>query len=302
VRERRLAALAERQHGVVARRQLLAAGLSIRTIERRIESRRLWIVHRGVYASGHAKLSLRGGWMAAVLAYGEGALLSHRSAAALWGLMRPRGSADVTAGHGTGRHGRRGIAVHVARLGEADRAVVEGIPATTVARTLFDLAEAVDEVRLERALEEADRLGLLELRQLREVCDRSPGRRALRPVRRLIDAAREPERVRSPLEQRFADFCRACGLPPPVTNVEILGSEVDAFWPAQRVIVEVDGFGFHRHRAAFERDRARDAARQAAGYRVVRLTHRRLQREAGVVAGELRRLLPVGGEGSGAAT
>lgn len=167
---------------------------------------------------------------------------------------------------------------------------------TTVARTLFDLAEVLDEQRLERAFEEADRLRLLEMKALEGVCERSPGRRALRPVRRLIAAAVEPARSGSSLEERFGRFCRQHRIPSPVTNVEILGFEVDALWPRERLIVEMDGFAFHRHRAAFERDRARDAAMQAAGYRVIRITHRRLESEPASIASEVRRLLDSGAE------
>ena len=153
------------------------------------------------------------------------------------------------------------------------------IPVTTVARTLFDLAEVVDEGRLDRAWEEADSLSLLRLREVEAVCERGCGRRALKPIGRLLAEAHAPVRTRSPLEDRFAAFCRDHRLPPPATNVEILGYEVDALWPKERLIVELDGFAFHHHRGAFERDRARDAALQAAGYRSIRLTDRRLKRE-----------------------
>jgi very-short-patch-repair endonuclease len=163
-----------------------------------------------------------------------------------------------------------------------------------VARTLFDLAEVVDERQLERACEEADRLGLLEMRALEDVCARGIGRRALRPVRRLIDAARLPDMTRSPLESRFVSFCRDYALPQPQTNVTVLDHEVDAYWPDARLVVEADSWSFHHHRAAFERDRARDAVMQAQGFRVVRVTHRRLEREPLTVAAELRRLLTAG--------
>lgn len=227
--------------------------------------------------------------MAAVLAAGAGALLSHRSAATLWGLRRSgRGPIDVTSS--TGRQ-RAGIAVHEGAISNADRTEVANIPVTTVARTLFDLAEVVDTQEVERAFEEADRLRLLELVALEEVCARGHGRRALRPIRRLIDEAREPVWTRSDLEDRFAAFCRSYDLPPAQTNVSVLGYEVDVLWPRQRVVVEVDSWSFHRHRAAFERDRARDAAIQANGYQVIRVTHRRLERESATVAVELRRLL-----------
>jgi very-short-patch-repair endonuclease len=229
--------------------------------------------------------------MAAVLACGDGALLSHRSAAALWGLTRP-GNAPVDVSAPSGR-GRPGLTVHEGGIHRDDRAVVKRIPVTSVARTLFDLAEAIDENELEGAFEEADRLRLLEMNALGEVCARGHGRRALRPVQRLIEEARDPDRTRSPLESRFAKFCREYRLPPPVTNVTKFDREVDALWEPARLMVEVDGFSHHSHRAAFERDRARDAAMQADGYRVIRVTHRRLEREPDLLADQIRRLLAV---------
>lgn len=297
MRERMLAQLACRQHGVVSRRQLLDLGFGRRAIGRRVEAGRLRCLHRCVYAFGGGPLSMRGEWMAAVLACGEKAALSHHSAAALWGLARP-GSGLVDVSAASGRR-RKGIAVHEGALVDADRTVRDRIPITTVARTLFDYAEVVDERRLERAFEEADRLHILEMRALEEVCSRSYGRRALRPIRRLIEEARAAERSRSPLEDLVLELCRDHGLPMPTTNVSILDSEVDAFWPDRKLIVEADSWEFHRHRAAFERDRARDAAMQAAGYRVIRMTHRRMEREPVAVAAELRRLLGIGGRRAG---
>lgn len=227
--------------------------------------------------------------MAAVLACGKGALLSHRSAATLWGLMGHSGSPiEVTSV--TGRR-RPGIAVHEGAICNEDRAAVDRIPVTTVAHTLFDLAEVLDEEQLGRAAEEADRLHLLSLAELDEVCARCPGRRALRPIRRLIEEIRAPQVTRTPLEDRVIALCRRFDLPMPATNVLVLGHEVDAFWPKQQLIVEADSVAFHSHQAAFERDRERDAARQVAGYRVIRLTDRRLKREPAKVADELRRLL-----------
>lgn len=293
-RERELAALANRQHGVISRRQLIAAGLSTRTIRRRIAAGRLHALHRSVYVFGPGRVDQRGHWLAAVLACGDGALLSHCSAAALWGLMRPRrGPIEISA---TAGRSRPGIAVHEGGVHPGDRTVVAAIPVTTVARTLFDLAEVLEESQLERAFEEADRQRSLEMRALEEVCSRGHGRRALRPIRRLIEAAREPETTRSPLEDRFVIFCREQGLPLPATNVEVLGHEVDALWPRQRLVVEADGYAFHRHRGAFEHDRARDSAMQAEGYRVVRVTDRRLKHESAALADEIRRLLRSGDE------
>lgn len=289
-RERGLASLATRQHGVVARRQLVALGLGRGAIDARVGSGRLHPLHRGVYAYGHRRLGLRGFWMAAVLAYGDGALLSHGSAGSLWGLMRARASPiDVTALHG--RPGRKGIRLHRSRVGDDERATQAGIPVTSLPRTLLDLAEVVDEDRLTRAFEEADRLGLLRMPAIEQVCAQAGNRRGLAALRRLIAAAKAPVTTRSPLEDRFTAFCEEHHLPAPTRNVDVLGHEADAYWPAHRLVVELDSFAYHRHRAAFEHDRARDATMQAAGYRVIRLTHRQLETEAPRIATQLRKLL-----------
>jgi len=292
-RERRLSRLATRQHGVVARRQLLALGFGEEAIKLRVEAARLGALHREVFWVGHARVPQRGYWWAAVLAYGDESLLSHRSAAALWGIARWRGRPiDVTAP--TGRQGpsrREGIWIHRGRLHPEDRAERGGIPVTTVARTLFDLAEVVDFTQLERAWEEADRLKLLQLRAMEQVCQRGYGRRALRPIRRLLAEARAATTTRSPLEDRFQGFCRAYDLPPSQANVHVLGHEVDVLWPTARLIAELDSWEHHSHRAAFERDRARDPKLLLAGYRTIRVTHRRLDTEAAALATEIRRLL-----------
>lgn len=288
-RERALTALAERQHGVLGRRQLLDLGLGRRTIARRVEQGRLRCVHRCVYAIVGQPLGRHGEWMAAVLACGEKALLSHRSAAMLWGLTRPRRSrVDVSAASG---RRRMGIAVHEGGIVDAERSEVAGIPVTSVARTLFDFAEVVDMEQLKQAFEEADRLRLLRMQELKAVCARGYGRRALRPIRCLIDEAEMPEDTQSPLEAEVLALCREYDLPLPVVGAVVLGFEVDALWPAHKVMVEADGWRIHGKRRAFERDRARDAAMQVEGYRVVRLTHRRMKREPAVVAEQLRRLL-----------
>jgi Protein of unknown function (DUF559)/Transcriptional regulator, AbiEi antitoxin len=288
-REREIADLARRQHGVLARRQLTRFGLGRSAIDARIQTGRLFAIHRGVYAVGHSAMTRRGRWMAAVLASGDGAALSHGSAAALWGMMRPRGGTDITSQHG--RQGRSGIRLHRGRLRPEELAERDRIPVTSVPRTLLDLADVIEGDRWERVAEEADRLGLLELAALERVCDRAPGRRGLKQCRRLIEAARAPIITGSALEDLFAEFCDRYRLPHPTHNVLVEGMEVDALWALERMIVELDGFAFHHHRTAFERDRARDAALQAAGYRVIRLTHRRLEQEPSAVAAEIRRLL-----------
>jgi very-short-patch-repair endonuclease len=289
-RERGIAELADRQHGVVALRQLLGLGFGRRAVEHRVAAGRLHPVHRGVYAVGHTNIALRGKWMAAALAHGDGAVLSHRSAAALWGIARQgRAGIDVTSPRG--RCGRPGIALHECRLDAEDLTVLNGIPVTTVARTLFDLSEIVDSAALARAWEEADRLSLLRMRAVLEVIERGRGRHALKPIRPLAAARRRAESHRSPLEDRFARFCDEHRLPPRQTNALVLGHEVDVYWPSAKLVVELDGFGFHGHRTAFERDRARDLDFLVEGIHVIRITHRRLDEEAGVVAEKLRGLL-----------
>lgn len=266
--------------------------MSRRTIDRWRSSGRLHHLHREVYAVGHRRIDKRGYWWAGVLAYGDGTLLSHRSAAEVWGFGRQRRAVEVTAPRGRqGIDRRTGIWIHRCRLYPEDRAVRDGIPVTTVARTLFDLAEVDDESRLRRAWEEADRLHLLQLSAVEEVCERGYGRRALRPIRRLLGEARAPSRTRSPLEERFQDFIVDHRLPPPATNVTVLDHEVDALWPQARLVVELDSWEYHRHRAAFERDRARDPELLLAGYRTIRVTHRRLDCEAEILATQIRELL-----------
>jgi hypothetical protein len=288
-----LAALAARQHGVVAYRQLLELGFGRRAIQSRVARGRLHRVHLAVYAVGHSALSGNGRLLAAVLACGPGALLSHWSAGAHWQLLpTSRSAVDVTVPSRT-RAGNRGIVVHQARhLHPDDGTVREGIPVTSVARTLLDLAEVVRPRQLERAVEEAERLRLFDLRDLEELCERSRGRRGLRPLRAVLGGAvGEPPATRSELERRFLDLCREAGLPRPAVNLAAAGFEVDALWPRQRLVVELDGHAFHGTRAAFERDRVRDAELQLAGYRVLRLTHRRLKDEPAAVARTVATLL-----------
>ena len=292
-RERTMARLAFDQHGVVALSQLIGLGFGVRAVERRVQDGRLHKVHREVFAVGHRRLSQRSYWWAAILAYGDQALLSHRSAAAFWELAKARSSPiDVTAPVGwQGLRRREGIWIHRGKLHPEDRAEWAGIPVTSVARTLFDYAEVVDFQRLERAWEEADRLKRLRLDEVERVCERGYGRRALKPTRRLLAAARAVTRTRSPLEDRFQRFARFYDLPPHSTNVDVLGSEVDVLWPAAKLIVELDSWEFHSHRAAFQRDRARDTRLLVACYRTVRVTHERLDKEATTLANEIRELL-----------
>ena len=242
--------------------------------------------------------------MAAVLAAGEGAVLSHRSAGALWRILRDDGrTPDVTV-TSSGRHGHDGIAIHATRRLEAgDRAVIDGIPVTSLARTLLDLAGVLSRDRFERAFDEAERLRLLDVRALSAQADANPGRRGLRVIRALIAERRVvPEDTRSALERDFARFCRKRGLPMPAFNVLVCGFLVDAVWLKERVVIELDGYAFHdRTRRSFEDDRRRDAKLQAARFKLARVTHRRLHREPDDLEADLRRLLRRSGPGVPAA-
>lgn len=284
--------LAARQHGVASRAQLTELGLSADAINRRIRAGRLHPVHRGVFAVGHPRITTWGRWMAALLACGPEAVLSHQTAASLWGLLAAsRSTIDVTV-PGRRRRRRPGIRLHQPRaLDAADRTFREGFRVTTVARTLLDLAAVVDPPTLRRAFEEADRLGYLDLVELRGVRSRAGGRPGLRALDSLLDAALEPPDVRSDLERRFVELCRRYRLPPPALNVLVAGHVVDAVWPDARLVVELDGYAFHRSRGAFERDRRRDADLQLAGYDVWRPTFRRLKDEPATVASEIRTML-----------
>ncbi|MGN6275593.1 MAG: DUF559 domain-containing protein [Solirubrobacterales bacterium] len=287
--------MATRQHGVVARRQLQSLGFGTKAIKTALAEGRLSPLHEEVYAVGHARIPPRGHWWAAVLAYGPDALLSHRTAAVLWGFQRHRREAiHVTAACGRqGVRRREGIWIHRCKFAPEDKTTRDGFPVTTVARTLFDFAEIAPFESLKGAAEEADRLKLLRLTELERVCERGRGRRALRPVRQLLDELGPPDEGRSPLEIRFPAFVREHELPAPIQNAHVLGHEVDALWPDAKLIVELDSWEYHGHRAAFERDRARDPKLLIAGYRTIRVTHRRLDREASQLAAEIRQLFAI---------
>jgi very-short-patch-repair endonuclease/predicted transcriptional regulator of viral defense system len=293
-----LAALAARQHGVVATWQLRELGFSRGAIAHLVAAERLHRLYRGVYAVGHTALHPHGRLMAATLACGPDAVLSHRDAAAVWGL-RPsaRPATDVTV-PGLSRHGQRGITIHRTRsLPQDERAVRDGLPVTTVARTLLDLAEVIDRHQVRRAFEEAERLRLFDLRALKELARRHHGRRGLAVVNELLAEAVEPPVTRSELERRFLELCHEAGLPAPQVNTQVAGFEVDMAWPEARLVVELDGHEFHRTRAAFERDRARDAALQVAGHRVLRVTNRRMARERTAVVHAVRTLIAASDSG-----
>jgi hypothetical protein len=238
--------------------------------------------------------------MAAVLACGEGSALSHRTAAALWGIRRSASPVIEVTVPSRGAS-RPGIVIHRSRhLPPEHITRVERIPATTVARTLVDLAAVLPRRDLDRAIEQAERLRIFDLTALKRVIDASQGRRGLSPLNAAVDAALAPEPTREELERLFLALCRAYGIPIPLINIWIEGFEVDACWQKERVIVELDGWEFHRTRAAFERDRRRDAKLQLAGYRVLRVSWRWLESDPDEVAATLQALLQAAVEPHGA--
>lgn len=275
-RERGIARVAARQHGAIARRQLLELGLPADTIAGRLKDGRLHALYRGVYLVGPPPGPARAPEMGAVLACGPGAVLSHRSAGRLWGLsIDLDDEPDVTVpGRDPGR--KRGIRTHRTRtLSAPDRSAREGIPVTAPARTVLDLAEIVSPAEVERVLAEAERSRLFPRRLLGAALARHPGRRGAAVVRAAI-AGPGPALTRSEAERRLLDLIRAANLDRPRLNARVGAYEVDFLWPDQRLVVEVDGFAFHADRKAFESDRRRDGWLAARGYHVIRVTWRQI--------------------------
>lgn len=288
-----IAALAAEQHGVVARVQLLDAGLTSSMVERRLTNGRLLKLHRGVYAVGHARLIRDGHRLAAVPAAGPGAALSHREAAALHALL-PTGGAtiDVTV---AAQRRVPGVKVHRSVLPRADVTKLAGIPVTTVARTLVDLAGVLPANRLRKALDEAERSHRLDINAIKQVLARTRGRkgRSHAAIRAALDdlAATGATITRSDLEDRFLALLADHGLPRPRTNQLVEGIQVDACWPEHRVVVELDGYAYHHAVHAFTNDRERSNDLVLAGYVVLRFTHGHVVRRAGWVAERIARAL-----------
>jgi very-short-patch-repair endonuclease len=286
-----IAALAARQHGVVSRAQLLELGFTKHGIAHRIGAKRLHPVHRGVYAVGYCRLSREGEWLAAVLAGGQGAVLSHESAAALWEL-RPRTGRliDVT----TGPHGKRpGIRFHRIPLEPTETTTRKGIPVTTPERTIIDIAATLTPNQLERAIRQAEYDHLTTLATL--TSGLSP-RRGAAKLRAAITRAESGKGIsRSKLERKFLAFLRKHRLPVPDLNagMRLDGRwiEADCMWREQRVIAELDSRAAHLNVHAFESDRYRDLRLQAAGWAVVRITWRLLTEEPDTLAAHLYALL-----------
>jgi very-short-patch-repair endonuclease len=275
---------------VVSRAQLLELGLGAGAIDHRVARGGLHVVHRGAYAVGHAVLSREGAWMAAVLAAGPGAVLSHRSAAALWGIRdTARARVEVT----VPRVCRRpGIDAHRAALATDEVTIETGIPVTTPARTLLDLAEVLDPHRLERAVHETEFRRLTSPLSLAALLARHQGRRGTAALRAIVDRNGLGRTItKSDLELMFLAFVDRYRIPRPLVNEEIGPYVVDALWPAERLVVELDGRQAHQTTRAFEDDRARDRDLQVWGYSVLRITSRQLHRDQTMLAAQLGALL-----------
>ncbi|MFL5782799.1 MAG: hypothetical protein ACJ760_15890 [Thermoleophilaceae bacterium] len=230
--------------------------------------------------------TLRGNWMAAVLACGPGAVLSHQDAARLHGVLRGPGSGAIHVTVPRTREGAKGITVHRVRsLDPRDHGRIHNVPVTSLPRTLLDLAEVLAPRRLGRAVEEAERLHLFDLRAIQDALERSPGRRGRHQLRAACERTLEEARyTKSEFERDLLDLCREIGAPLPAMNVSVEGEMVDAHFPGTNLIIELQSWEWHRTRAALERDSAKALRLAAAGYRVVPVTKRGLA--------SLRRSLP----------
>lgn len=286
MREGLIPLIAGRQHGVVSRAQLRELGLTDNGIARRVRAGTLHRLHAGVYAVGHTALGERGRWMAAVLAGGPAAALSHASAAALWDLR----AVDPVVVHitvpRTGARSRPGLRIHRSgTLGGDDVTARHGIPVTTPARTILDIAATIGDRDLQRALDEGAVQRLISVSSLVALARAHPGHPGSATLKQALRThAPGTTLTRSELEERFLALCAAHGLPRPEVNVRVAGLEVDFLFERGRLVVETDGWRFHGHRAAFERDRRRDATLTRAGYRTLRFSHDQLAGEPRAVA------------------
>lgn len=289
-----------RQEGVAALAQLIALGLGGSAVRKRALAGRLHRIYRAVYAlSPPSLLSLNGRYLAAVLACGPGAVLSHRSAADLHGLRRTdRAPIDVTVpGRGSRRHD--GIDLHRSTtLTPADITIVDGIPVTTVARTALDLAAVVRRRAVERALDQAEILRVFDLKALTDQLDRNPHHPGAPILKAVLEEHTAGTTVTwSHLEELCLEVTRAAGVAPPELQAYVDPGDgeppprCDFVWRAHRVIVEADGFGSHKSRQAFENDRRRDQRLIRVGWRVVRVTDRQLRFERARIAALIVELL-----------
>ena len=265
--------LAEIQHGVVARWQLLERRLTPKAIEHRLAEGRLHRIYSGVYAVGRPELSQLGRWMAAVLACGRGAVLSHASAAELSGVKTASRKGPIHVTIPPGRKARHpGIRVHRRHLTPAETATKEGIPLTAIATTLVDQAATATRKALEAQVNEADKLNLASPEQLRADLERMPSRPGIRNLRALLDEA-TLVLTDSELERLFLPIATRAGLPKPETRKKLCGFRPDFHWPELNLVVETDGLRYHRTPQQQTTDRLRDQKLTAAGKTVLRFTH-----------------------------
>jgi hypothetical protein len=289
-------AITSRQHGVIARRQLRKVGLTDGGIDHWARNGRLIAVRRGVFALGHAELRREGFLLAALLSVGNDAVLSHRSGARLWGL-RPWSGAfiEMTVRADRGQNVRTGLRIHKStELEDWEITEEAGIPVTTPARTLLDLAAVVPAHHLRRAVERAVQHELYDHRAILRVMAAHPRRRGSAALTALLDDLQDHGTApvtRSDLEALFLQLCLDHSLPRPQVNHLENGRELDFRWPVQRVVVETNGFAFHRTRSAFEDDHDKRLALEAAGWRVISLTWRQLTSRPEDVVQHVRRAL-----------
>lgn len=286
--------LAEKQHGLVARWQLLERGIARGAIEARVNRGLLLGVHRGVYAVGCHPTSAHGRWMAAVLACGPDAVLSRRSAGQLWGIV-PRASHRPEVTRRSSCRGFEGISLHRGTVLGDERGEVLGIPLTSVARTQFDLAAVLPRRGLERAMHEAEVRGLTDRLSLWDLLERYPRSRGAVNLRALLTGKAPVGITQTELEERFVEFLDAYGLPRPRLNatLPVRGRllKPDCLWPKQRLLAELDSREAHGTDKAFESDRWRDRVLLVAGWRSTRITWRQLRGEPNEIATDLRDLL-----------
>jgi very-short-patch-repair endonuclease len=280
------------QHGVVARSQLLGLGYTRRELEQRLHNGRLHHISNGVYAVGRRDLTPHGRWMAAILACGDGAMLSHRSAAELWGIGKEWERRIDVSIRRKSKIARRGIKVR-ARPSLPSENVVRRfrIPVTNPVQTLIDLATELKPLRLERAVNEADVRDLVDPETLRESLDAYKGMPGVKTLRTMLD--RHTFRLSdSDLEVFFRPLALAAGFALPLSKHVLLGYEVDFWFPDHGLVVETDGLRYHRTAAQQARAVRRDQKHQAAGLRVLRFTHWQISYEANEVTEILRTIRP----------
>jgi very-short-patch-repair endonuclease len=277
--------LAELQYGVVARWQLTLLGFGKNGIQDRIDPGMLVPLHAGVYAVGHTKLTRNGYFLAAILAYGPRAVLSHRSAGVIWDLLTSRQiKVDVTTHVSGQRHTRRIKAHRTRHLHEEDWTIKDGIPVTSVARTILDLAAILGPARLLDVIDEAVRAELFDLHALERAMARTPQRRGVKKLQAVLADYRGAPDLRSKLERHFRHRLRAIsGLPEPLYNVEVAGYRADVYVPYYKLVIELDSRHFHLTPRAFESDAVRDTARLKQHIRTLRVTDKRFYAEPDAV-------------------